>query len=178
MGFTDNIRDFIINQGRKLHSDLKQFAAQPVLLKVSGLNLQVPGQQVMNEEMIQFPGVDGSNLRDVIPQELDIDIDVTEFKRRDISVVRKQLTEALGVVSNPQLQMQMAQEGKRLKVTELVKDLLGSFDTISNAEKYIEDIPKPVIPGMPGAPGMPGMPGVPQGAPDVDNIEQGAVNPL
>jgi hypothetical protein len=171
LGLEEQIHKFLINQARKLHQDLKQFATMPVLLEVSGLNIKDPQTQMMiTQKAIQFqPG----ELRNRIPAELDIDIDVSESMRRDLPVIRKQMMEYVTQVIMP-LMPAIVQQGKTFDAVKFVTDMGKNFETLSNPEQYFVDLPSqpmmpPVGPGMP-----PGGPNLPPGIPEEGAIQEGA----
>ncbi|MBU2177456.1 MAG: hypothetical protein KJ556_20380, partial [Gammaproteobacteria bacterium] len=181
LGLQERIREWMREQGRKLLQDMKQFATDEMVFQITGMNVIDPktGKKV-TEEWIEL-GTERSPqvLKDIVPKELDIDIDVTEFARRDVAVVRKQLNDALALVMNPVIQQAMAAEGKKVAVSELVKDTLDTFEALGNADKYIEDLPAPpMMPGMMPPPGQ-APEGIPMPQPGMgeitpESIAQGA----
>jgi len=151
-GMVDNIRLFLIAQGKKLLADMKQFATAPMVFEVTGIDrveqkidemgnaTEVP----VTSKWVEF-ATDRSpeTLKEIIPKELDISVDVSNTVRRDKVVVRQQLQNALQLLSSPDVRAAMAEEGKRANITELARDLIATQETIDNPDKYIEDIPEP-----------------------------------
>jgi hypothetical protein len=69
----------------------------PAMFKVSGLNIKDPQTgQYTREQIIEF-GTENSPqlLKDIIPQDLDMDVDVGEGMSQDKSVVRKQMMQEM-----------------------------------------------------------------------------------
>jgi hypothetical protein len=132
--------------------------------------------QLVTDKWVEF-GTPNSpqTLREIIPAELDIDIDVTEVMRNDLAVVRKQKMEFVSQVVMPLMPL-INQQGKQFNAVEFVKDAAKDFETLSNPEKYFLDIQMPIMPGMPIAPGgVPPVPGaLPQGIPNPQSIQEGA----
>ena len=154
-GMQKMIKSFITKQGKKLSQDLKQFATAPAIFKITGLNVQDPMTgQLITDKWVEF-GTEGNptSLKDAIQGDYDIDVSMVSTSERELPVIRKQLVDAIGLLSNPVMQQSLAMEGKKVRTSELVKDLLKTFDTLANTDKYLEDLPPP--PMMP--PQMPPM---------------------
>ena len=174
MGLEEQIHLFLISQARKLHQDLRQFATMPVMLQISGLNIQDPNtQQLMPEQSVKF-GNGEKLLREVIPADLDIDIDVSESMRRDLPVMRKQLMEYVTQVIMPMMPL-ISQQGKVFDAVKFVTNMGKNFESLSNPEQYFMDLPKqPIMPmGMP-LPGQGAPPVIPPGVPTTESIGQSA----
>jgi len=183
LGLQEEVNEFLKVQGKKLLQDLRQFATTAVKFQVAGINIKDPMTgELITDRYMEFGTMQSPrSLRDVITSEVDIDIDVTESVRRDLPIVRKQLGEIIALAGNPSIQQALAMEGKKIKIAELFQDLLNNFDTISNAEKYFEDI-QPPIPGMMGGMQPPEMQGMPmaEGLPPMSQGPvpmQGAITP-
>lgn len=162
-GMQQNIRDFLKAQGRKLLQDIKQFDTSEKIIKVTGLDLTDPETGLpVTEKWVEF-ATDRSpqTLREIIPQELDIDVDITNTANRDLPVIRKQLSEIIGLVTNPAIVQLLAAQGKMVRVDKLIEDAIGALETSGNPSNYIEDIPQQV-PTQP----------IPQGAPPIPQESQ------
>ena len=171
MGLQDQVRKFMQAQGKKLCMDLKQFATAPALFRVTGLDIQDPETgKLVTEKWVEFSTPNSPQaLKDIIPAELDIDIDIVEAARRDLSVVRKQSMEFVSQVVMPLMPM-INQQGMVFDAVEFVKDMAKNFETMSNPEKYFKEIPQQPMP----VPGMPGIPGAPSEAITPGGIEDNA----
>ena len=173
-GMTAEIRDFMIAEGKKLAQDIKQFATAPVLIKVTGLDLMDESGQPVTEKWINFGQGGEPMLKDAVQGEYDYDIDTTEALRRDLPVVRKQLAELAATAM--QMEPLFNRVGKTFDAVAFFKDMAKNFETISNAEKYLKDLPAPpVMPGMmPGMAPPEAMPG-PESIPTEESIRRSAM---
>jgi hypothetical protein len=168
MGLQDCIKDFMKAQAKKLLQDIKQFATAPIILKVTGMNIQDPKTgELVTDKWVEFATPNSPKmLKEVIPADLDIEVDITEWARRDIAVVRKQLNEFVSQVVMPMKDLLMAQ-GKVFNAVEFIKDAAKNYETLQNPEKYFIDMPQPAslppdgAPGGGGVPPSPGAPGIP-----------------
>lgn len=80
--------------------------------------------------------------------------------------IEKKLMELMGLVLNPAVTQALAQEGKRVKVADLLVKAFEATRIIKDADQYFEDLPQqqPMMPGMPGQPSPDGQPTQPGGA--------------
>lgn len=178
-GMKDKIKEFIIDQARKLTQQIQQFDTVPKILKVTGINLQDPEtQQYISDEWVKF-GNGEKDLKDVVQGEYDFDIDFTQVMSKDLPVIRKQMAELAQIASN--LEPLFQRQGKTFDAVEFFKDMTRNFETISNPEKYIKDVhpqgqvlPGPGLVGMPQAPGSQGLSPLPEGIPTPEAIGQSA----
>jgi hypothetical protein len=158
MGMQESINEFLVAQGRKLLQDLKQFATAPVLLKVTGLNKRDPQTgQMITETWADFSAMGEGDLKDAIQGEFDIEVDISQTQRKDVVVIRQQLMQVLALIGRPNLQQALQMEGKKLRISDLITDILKTFDALANSEKYVEDLPAGGmnIPFTQGGEGMP-----------------------
>lgn len=171
-GIKKHVRSFLKKQGKRFLQDLKQFATAPSLFKVTGLNLIDPeSQQPVTEKWVEFNTDRAPELlKDVIPQDLDIDLDITDTSSRNMPVIRKQLQEFVQGTVIP-LIPKLQTEGKSFNAYRFIKKMGESFETIDNFDQFFDDIqmPAPIQPGLPGQ-GLP--PGV--NAPAPEDITQQA----
>lgn len=179
MGLQDKVKDFLLAQGKKLLQDMRQFATKPAIFKVSGLNLKDAQGQMITEDWVEV-GTERSprTLREIIPKDLTVELDVTEFARRDLAVIRKQTQEIMAIIMNPVIQQALAAEGKRFKVGTFIEDALKNYETISNVDKYFDELPPPPVMGPLPPAGMQGPAGPPAGGLTPEAIIQGANQPL
>ena len=159
-GMRGYIKDFIIEQGKKMAQNLKQFANTPEIIKITGLDLMNPETgQLITDEWVSFGQFGEMSLKEAIQGDFDFDIDFTEALPKDLPVIRKQMMEVGQLLM--QAQPLLAQEGKKFEITEWVKDMLENFEAVATADKYITDvspqgqmsgvIPQEQIPPAPGA---------------------------
>jgi len=122
------------------------FGSPEMQLRITGKGMTLPmtGEKVEDGSVLQVGGDKGFLLQEIISGNIDedfvFDIDITSAQRPDFAVIRKQLSEGIALAAN--LNPVLQQEGKRVNYGELLKDYFATFDTIPNAEKYIEDMPQ------------------------------------
>ena len=184
MAMQDQVNAFIRKQGIKLFQHLKQFATAPVMMKISGLDIEDPETgKKLQDEWVEFGTVNNPEfLKEYIQADLDIQVDATNLARRDIGLIRRQIIELLNILDRPGALQRMEQEGERFKLNVIIRDLIDNLETLGNADKYFDKV-KPEDMAMGGSNilsgqnlinrGMPPVQGeVPQSVP---NIPQGAI---
>jgi len=172
-GMQSQIKDFLKDQGKKLLQDLKQFGTAPAIFKITNLNLMNPETNTpVTEEWIEFATDRNPELlKDIIPAELDIEIDVSNTQDRSLPVMRKQLMDFIQGVVIP-LQPLLAIEGKKFNAFRFIKKMGENFETIDNCDEFFDDIQM----GQGPVP-LEGGNGPQDTAPAAEDIEQGATAP-
>lgn len=143
-GMTSQIKDFLVSQGKKLLQDLKQFGTAPALIKVTGLNLVDPETNMpVTEKMVEFAtNRNPELLKDIIPTDLDIGIDISNTQDRNLPVLRRQLNEFVQGTVLP-LAPLLAQEGKKFNAFKFIKKAAENFETIDNADEFFDNVSIP-----------------------------------
>ena len=177
MGLQDSIKSFLLAQGKKLLQDLKQFATAPAIIKITGLNLRNPETgALVTDEWVEFATERSpQTLREIIPADIDIDIDITQTMRRDMAVVRKQLMEFVQTVVLPLVPL-LASEGKKFNAYEFIKKAGENFETLGNVEQFFIDIEPFIQEGLPVEGEAPLAPASSAGL-SPEGIEQGITAP-
>lgn len=172
MGMTGKIKEFLISQGKKLLHDMKQFADAPLMFKVTGLDLEDPETgELITEKWVEFASeTSEQTLKEIIPQDLDIDLDITNRTSRDLAVTRKQMGEYMAMAQG--LKEDLMAEGKRFSAYKFLKKIGETFETIDNADEFFDEVgPSPETTPIPGAM-PPEAPGVPRGPMTPEGIEE------
>jgi hypothetical protein len=138
VGMKGKIEDFIVDQGKKIVSDIQQFATQPMVLKITGLSIKDPMTGQMMQDMWVNFGDGTTDLKDAIQGEYDFSVDFSESLPKDLPVIRKQMVELAQMAM--QLEPMFNKQGKSFNAIEFFKDSVKNFETLSNPEKYIEDL--------------------------------------
>ena len=116
----------------------------------------------VTEEWVEF-ATDRSpeTLRDIIPSDLDISLNVSNTLSRDLPMMRKQLQEFVQGVVAPLIPI-LAQEGKKFSAYKFVKKMAENFEGIDSADEFFESMPMPQAPQQ-GGPEQ----GMPQGGQEI-----------
>ncbi len=170
MGFAMNVRDFIYEQGMKLKQDLKQFGTMTGTVKISGVNIKDPSNgQYLQDQIVEFGTINSPKmLKDIIPQDIDMDVDLSEGLNQDKAIIRKQMMEFVSTVIMP-LKPLLDAEGTKFNATEFAKKIAGNFEVLGNIDQYFEKSNMPLAPmaGMQIPPQVPaiGQAGIPTVSP-------------
>jgi len=144
-GLQDTIRDFVREILRKEVSYLVKFGDPEVTIQITGKDVKDPntGQLITGKELV-IGGENGFNLQEEIVGDVETDyiydVDITSASRPDFAIMRKQMGEALAVITSPVIDAKLAQEGKKFEVGEFVQDFLNTFDTLVDPQKYVRDL--------------------------------------
>lgn len=173
-GMKKYIEEWLTNIGKRLAQQIKQFDTEPKIIKITGIDIRDPETgEIITDKWVSF-GQDGfPQIRETVQGEYDLDIDFTEALPKNLPVIRKQLIDIVGVMS--QLEPILNKQGKTFDAAEYAKTILSTFETINNADKFIKDLnmglPSPIEEGIPLESS-----GLPQGPeiPSVESIIRGA----
>lgn len=140
-GIRDKIRDFNIDQIKKMITCLVNWGSPEVAVSITKKNIVDPmtGVVVTGKDVL-IGGNDGIPLQEMIIGNIEsdygYDVDMASAARPDYAVLRKQLMEYMALLT--QLMPMLQAEGNKVNFTVLAKQLAGTFDTIPNAGDVIE----------------------------------------
>lgn len=149
----DKISEFLKSQGKKLLQDLKQFATAPVMFEITGLDLRDPQTgEMVTDSWVEFAtDRHPEYLSEVLPKELDLDIDVSNSLSRNLPVQRKQALEFAQIAM--QFAPLLAQQGKSFNAYRYLKKVAESFESFDNVEQFFDDLQQPMGMGVEPVPG-------------------------
>lgn len=135
---TDQVNLFLKSQGKKLLQDLKQFATSPMLFKVTGLSMTDPNTgQDITEQWVEFATEENpATLKDAIQADLDVSVDAVNLARRTEGLVQLEMERILALISQPLVFEKLQAEGTDFSMTEFIKDMIETLQTMKNADKY------------------------------------------
>uniref|UniRef100_A0A6M3J6V4 Uncharacterized protein n=1 Tax=viral metagenome TaxID=1070528 RepID=A0A6M3J6V4_9ZZZZ len=142
-GMQDAIRDFNIDQIRKMVTCLVNYGDPEVTVAITGKDVRDPQSGVLvTGKALVVGGETGLKLKEQIignvESDYKYDMDMSSAARPDFAVVRKQLMEYATALANmmPMLQGQ----GFKVNWSSIAKGIGKTFDTIPDAENIIEEM--------------------------------------
>ncbi len=142
-GMQDAIRDFNIDQIRKMVTCVVNWGDPEVTVIITGKNIKDPltGEIVTGKELM-IGGERGLNLKELIISNIEsdynYDMDMSQAARPDFAVIRKQMIEYGAFLM--QIMPAVQAEGGKINWIKFGKAIGRTFDTIPNAEDIIEEM--------------------------------------
>jgi hypothetical protein len=143
-GMQDDIRDFYIDQAKKMVKNILKFGDPELTVTITGDNVINPltGETLNQGDAVKIGGETGIPLRQLIEGDIDIDyvfdVDITSAARPDFPVIRKQLAEGITIAT--QLAPLLQGSNKKVNYDLMLEDYFSTFDAIPNAKKYVSDL--------------------------------------
>jgi hypothetical protein len=150
-GMQDDIREFNIDQIKKMITCVVNWGDPEVAISITGKNIVDPvsGLPVTGRGVL-IGGDRGISLKESIIGNIEsdykYDVDMSVSVRPDLSVVRKQLNEYGTFLA--QISPALQAEGKKVNWGKLSVSMAKTFDAIPDAETIIEDMSEEEIMGM------------------------------
>lgn len=145
----------MIERGQKLRPDEMLDIIQDFCVDIAKKRLQMMKEFYSANHMYRFAGdlgeiQWGNFTKDDIQGEYDVDIEVASSMPWSEEMRRKMNMDALNLLSNPQLQVQLQREGVEIKVKELVKSVLKDMkqgDASRILVEFNKQSPQPFMAG-------------------------------
>lgn len=142
-GMQSRVKDFVEEQAMKLAQMRKQFSTAPSLVPIVGMDLRNPTTgQIITDEWLEFGTANNPvTLKQAIAGDYDIDVDIKSTQKPDDIFKMKLFENLTAILSRPEYQAYLAQQGKKINWGKLTEEWLGVYsEYISNAKSFVEDL--------------------------------------
>lgn len=141
-GMQDRVRDFVIDQFQKEAILIKQFSNAELHLQITGKDYSNPetGERV-EDKWVEFMTENNPlGAKHALQGEFEFDVNIEEAVKPNKQVQQQQLATLLQTASQPGAQDALLQDSSRLRTGLLWKDYVGTFTSIGNPDKYVEQL--------------------------------------
>lgn len=141
-GMQDKVREFVIDEARKLSQMIKQYATAPSLVPITGVDLKDPQTgKLVTDEWLEFGTPEQPiTLRQAVAGDYDVDVDIKTAQRPDDATKLKLFGDMANMLfTNPMIGQVLAQAQDKINWGKFLKGWFDAYsEYIPEAGTFIE----------------------------------------